>query len=131
MFYSPLEFAAFIDRAGSARVGAYFDCGNVLGYHQHPQHWIRILGSRIKRVHVKDFKRSVGSLEGFCDLLEGDVPFPEVMAALQGIGYDRTLVAEVGPPRTDLLAVTSRALRGIINAAAAQETTAASQARPG
>jgi L-ribulose-5-phosphate 3-epimerase len=124
LFYSPLEFAAFIDAAGSARVGAYFDCGNVLGYHQHPEDWIRILGARIGRVHVKDFKRSIGSMAGFCDLLAGDVPFPAVMAALRAIGYDKTLVAEMMPPRADLLATTAAALRRIIAEAGAAASAA-------
>lgn len=114
LFYSPLELAALIDRVASPRVGVYFDVGNVLGYHQHPPHWIAILGKRIRRVHVKDFKKSVGTLAGFCDLLEGDVPFPESMAALRAIGYDATLVAEMMPPRADLLAKTASAMRKII-----------------
>lgn len=96
MFYSPLELAAFVDGIGHPRVGVYFDVGNVLGLHQHPPHWIEILGRRIRRVHIKDFKRSVGNLSGFCPLLEGDMPWPQTMAALRQIGYDSTIVAEVG-----------------------------------
>src|SRR6266498_1120112 len=87
MFYSPLEFRDFVDSTGSPRVGAYFDVGNVLGYHQHPPHWIEILGPRIRRVHIKDFKKSVGTLAGFCDLLAGDVPWKASMDALRAIGY--------------------------------------------
>lgn len=96
LFYSPVEFAQFIDQFKSKRVGAYFDVGNVLGYHQHPPHWIEILGRRIKRVHIKDFKLGIGSLAGFCDLMAGDVPWRESMAALRAIGYDKTVVAEMG-----------------------------------
>jgi hexulose-6-phosphate isomerase len=114
MFYSPLEFAAFIDSIGSRRVGAYFDIGNVLGYHQHPPHWIQILGPRLRRVHVKDFRKSVGNLSGFCDLLEGDVPWEESMAALRAIGYDRTIVAEMMPPTAGLLPRTSAAMDRIL-----------------
>ncbi len=117
MFYSPLELAAFVDSFGAARgarVGVYFDVGNVLGYHQYPQHWIEILGQRIRRVHIKDFKRSIGNLAGFCDLLAGDVPWPEVMGALRGIGYDRTIVAEMGPWDETLLARTSAAMDKIL-----------------
>ena len=114
MFYSPLEFAAFVDSAGSQKVGAYFDVGNVLGYHQHPPHWIEILGPRIRRVHIKDFKKSVGTLSGFCDLLAGDVPFKESMAALRKIGYDKTIVAEMMPPDETLLQRTKSALDKIV-----------------
>jgi len=114
MFYSPLEFAGFIDSIGSKRVGAYFDVGNVLGYHQHPPHWIEILGPRIRRVHIKDFKNSVGNITGFCDLLAGDVPWPQTIAALRNIGYDKTLVAEMMPPDPTLLKRTRDAMGKIV-----------------
>ena len=94
---SPLEFKDFIDSLNSEYVQAYFDVGNVIvnGY---PQQWIRILGKRIKKVHVKDFKSSIGNINGFCNLLEGDVNWPEVMAALKEIKYDDYLTAEMIPP---------------------------------
>ena len=93
---SPLEMRDFIDSFDSKKVGAYFDVGNVLltGY---PEHWIRILGERIKRVHVKDFKRSVGTAEGFVNLLEGDVNFETVKEALADISYDGYVTAELLP----------------------------------
>jgi hexulose-6-phosphate isomerase len=114
MFYSPLEFAQVIDSIRSPRVGIYFDVGNVLGYHQHPPDWIRILGQRIKRVHIKDFKSEIGNLKGFCDLLEGDVPWKESMDALRAIGYNKTIVAEMMPWRADLLTKTSSAMDTIL-----------------
>lgn len=91
---SPLETAQFIDKIGSLWVQAYFDIGNVLLY-GYPQHWIRALGSRIKKVHIKDFRTSVGVLGGFVDLLNGDVDFPEVMKALHEVGYDGYVIAEM------------------------------------
>ena len=114
LFYSPLELAAFVDSFNNPRVGVYFDVGNMLGHQQWPPHWIEILGSRIRAVHVKDFKLSVGTLAGFCDLLAGDIPFAEVMAALRSIGYDRTLVAEMMPPDATLLERTRKALDVIV-----------------
>ena len=86
---------AFIDSFSSDMVGSYFDVGNVLltGY---PDQWIRILGDRIKRVHIKDFKM-VGTVEGFVDLLEGDVDFEAVKKALAEIGYDGYVTAEMLP----------------------------------
>ncbi len=116
LFYSPLEFRDFIDSFGHERVKAYFDVGNVLGYHQHPQHWIELLGRRIGRVHIKDFKRSAGNLAGFCDLGEGDVNWPAVAAALKKVGYRDTVVAEMMPWRPDLLAKTARALKRLLPA---------------
>lgn len=94
---SPLEFRDFIDKFGSSYVGAYFDVGNVLltGY---PEHWIKILGKRIKKVHIKDFRKETGSVKGFVDLLEGDVNWKEVILALKEVGYDDYITAEIIPP---------------------------------
>lgn len=94
---SPLEMRAFIDSFQSPLVAAYFDVGNTLltGY---PESWIRILGQRIRRVHVKDFRRQVGNVHGFVNLLEGDVNWPEVMDALRATGYDNVITAEIIPP---------------------------------
>jgi len=93
---SPLEMRDFIDSFNSEFVAAYFDVGNVLltGY---PDQWIRILGKRIKRVHIKDFKRSIGTIDGFVDLLEGDVDFGAVTKALADVGYDGYVTAELVP----------------------------------
>jgi hexulose-6-phosphate isomerase len=93
---SPTEMRDFVDSFGSPYVGCYFDVGNAVAY-GYPEHWIRILGKRIKRIHLKDFKRAVNSLDGFCDLLEGDVNWPEVMRALKEVGYDSYLSAEMIP----------------------------------
>jgi hexulose-6-phosphate isomerase len=92
---SPLEMRAFVDHFASPHLGAYFDVGNILAY-GFPQQWIRILGSRIVKVHVKDFKTAVGNGGGFVPLLAGDVDWVEVVAALREIGYEDTLTAEIG-----------------------------------
>lgn len=93
---SPIEMRDFIDSFGSEHIGSYFDVGNVMltGY---PEQWIRILGKRIRRVHFKDFKTSVGTVEGFCDLLEGSVNWAEVLKALKAVGYDGYCTAEMIP----------------------------------
>ena len=93
---SPVEMRDFIDKFGSEWVGSYFDVGNVLLY-GHPEDWIRILGKRIAAVHMKDFRTSVGNLDGFVDLLSGDVDFRAVMATLREAGYDGPYTAEIVP----------------------------------
>ncbi len=92
---SPLEFRQFLKDVGNPRVASYFDVGNIWnsGY---PQHWIKILGRRIKRVHVKDFKRAVGTVDGFCNLGDGDVPLAESLKMLASLGYNGPVTAEVG-----------------------------------
>jgi hexulose-6-phosphate isomerase len=92
---SPLEMKRYVDELNSPNLGVYFDVGNIILY-GFPQHWIRILGSRIFKVHVKDFKAAVGNGGGFVPLLAGDVNWPEVITALREVGYDDTLTAEIG-----------------------------------
>lgn len=93
---SPMEMRDFIDKIDSPFVGSYFDVGNVV-FNGYPEHWIRILGNRIKKVHFKDFRRAVGTLDGFVDLLAGDVNYPEVVKALEEVGYDGWVSAEMIP----------------------------------
>ncbi|NMB46480.1 MAG: sugar phosphate isomerase/epimerase [Firmicutes bacterium] len=95
---SPVEMREFIDTIDSQYVGAYFDVGNVLLY-GFPEDWIRVLGPRIKKVHFKDFRTAVGTLAGFVNLLEGDVNWPEVMAAFDEIGYTDYAYTELSPYR--------------------------------
>jgi len=93
---SPLEMRSFVDELGDDQVGVYFDIGNALlnGY---PEQWIRILGDRILKVHVKDYRRSPGGFDSFVDLLAGDVDFPAVVDALTEIGYASYCTAEMMP----------------------------------
>lgn len=94
---SPLEMRSFIDKIGSPFVQVYLDIGNMVlfGY---PQHWIKILGNRIKALHLKDFRRGTARLEGFVELLTGDVQWDKVLEALNAIGYNGWASAEMCPP---------------------------------
>ncbi|MGD9713010.1 MAG: sugar phosphate isomerase/epimerase family protein, partial [Thermomicrobiales bacterium] len=113
---SPLEMRALLDEIDSPRVKAIFDVGNVIlfGY---PEQWVRILGDRIQEVHLKDYRSSVGTVDGFVDLLSGDVNWSALMESLRDIGYDGFLTAEVFPqPHAPNLVVdqTSRAIDAIM-----------------
>jgi hexulose-6-phosphate isomerase len=92
---SPVEMRELIDRVNSPWVRVYFDVGNVLVY-GFPQDWIDILGARIARIHLKDFKVEIGTIEGFCPLCEGAADWAAVMSALKRAGYDGPLTYE-GP----------------------------------
>lgn len=89
---SPLEFARYVDEFESPWVRAYFDVGNVIlfGY---AQDWIRTLGKRIVRIHLKDFKR-----RGYqwTNLRDGDVNWREVRRAFDEIGYKGFMTTELG-----------------------------------
>lgn len=91
-----MEMRDFIDKIGSEYVGSYLDIGNTL-YCSYPEDWVRILGNRIKKVHFKDFRKAVGTLDGFVDLLAGDVNYPEVVKALHEVGYNGWVSAEMIP----------------------------------
>ena len=93
---SPVEMRDFIDQCESDRVGAYIDTGNVILY-GYPEQYLRILGPRVRAVHAKDFRASAGNFDGFVMLMEGDVNWPAVAAALSEIGFDGALTAEYGP----------------------------------
>ncbi len=95
---SPVEMKDFIDQFKSDYVGSYFDVGNVMLY-GHPEHWIEILGKRIFAVHMKDFKVAVGNLDGFVDLLSGDVNYPNVMQYLKRAKYAGPYTAEIVPAK--------------------------------
>jgi hexulose-6-phosphate isomerase len=107
---SPMEFARFCDEVASPRVGLFFDTGNmvIFGF---PQHWVRICGKHLMKVHFKDFKR-----QGYewTPLLQGDVNFPAVMAELRKIGYDGALLSEVAPSIASL-AETAATIRQIMS----------------
>ena len=84
---SPLEMRRFVDQFESPWLQAHFDIGNIMQYGI-PQDWIRTLGPRIRRVHVKDYKLAAGSAQGrFVDLWEGDVDWKAVMTAFRAVGY--------------------------------------------
>jgi len=89
---SPLEFARYVDEFESPWLQAYFDVGNVIIY-GYSQDWIRTLGKRIVKIHLKDFKRQGYQWK---NLLEGDVNWKQVRLALEEIEYDGFLTPELG-----------------------------------
>ncbi|MEK7407246.1 MAG: sugar phosphate isomerase/epimerase family protein [Acidobacteriota bacterium] len=116
---SPLDARAFVDQFKSPWVGFHFDIGNIMQY-GYPQDWILTLGLRIKGVHAKDYKLSARAEQGrFVDLLEGDVDWQEVMAALVKVGYRGSISPEIGhrPEDPDQLRKVSSALDKILSLA--------------
>ncbi|HND52981.1 MAG TPA: sugar phosphate isomerase/epimerase, partial [Pirellulaceae bacterium] len=96
---SPLEAARFVDQFDARAVGWHFDIGNVVNYGW-PEQWIRILGKRILKLHIKEFSRKKRDAEGLwkgfdVELGEGDVDWPAVMTALDEVGYSGWGSAEV------------------------------------
>lgn len=96
---SPFEMVQFVDSFSSEYVKVHFDTGNIMEY-QFPEHWIPILGKRIKNVHLKEYtkKGTDHSLEAFRPLLDGTTNWPSVLEAFDGIGYDGYLTFEYFHP---------------------------------
>ncbi len=90
---SPLEMASYIDEFHSPWIKAWFDVGNVVLY-GYPQDWIRTLGPRIAKVHVKDFKKT-GDSYAWVNLGEGDIDWPAVRQAFADIGYSGSAIVEL------------------------------------
>jgi hexulose-6-phosphate isomerase len=96
---SPMEFASYVDQFNSPWVRAYFDVGNValFGF---SQDWIRTLGSRIVKVHFKDFSfrrdpQMKKSVADWPNLWDGDLNWKEIHAALKEIGYKGDATVEL------------------------------------
>jgi L-ribulose-5-phosphate 3-epimerase len=95
---SPLEAARYVDEFNSAWVGWHFDIGNVVTF-GFPEQWVRILGKRIQRLHIKEYSRKKRDAEGMgkgfnVPFLEGDNDWPSIMKALDEIGYKGWGIAE-------------------------------------
>ncbi|MGE3353670.1 MAG: sugar phosphate isomerase/epimerase family protein [Planctomycetota bacterium] len=88
----PTELQRYVDELGSERMGVHFDPGNLVRF-GFPEHWVPILGPRIKKVDVKDFDRKRHSFD--VALGEGDTDWPALMKELRAIGYDGWFTAEM------------------------------------
>ncbi len=96
---TPDEMKAFVDSFGSKHIGVHFDTGNVMLF-QFPEHWIPVLGQRIRNVHFKEFskKGTDHSLDSFRTLLDGTTNWPAVMEALAAIDYSGSITFEYFHP---------------------------------
>lgn len=125
----PIAMKTFVDQFDSPRVGVYFDVGNCL-INGFPEHWIDILGHRIKAVHFKNFSRQDcgGVLHGFGDdIMAGDVNWSAVTAALDKVKYEGPVTAEMIPfsrlpdlvlPDMELARDTAEKMRRIVRGSA-------------
>jgi L-ribulose-5-phosphate 3-epimerase len=93
---SPLEMAHYIDEFRSPWIQSYFDVGNVIRF-AWPQDWIRTLGKRIQKVHIKDFKGGPGLGTGgqWVNLHEGSIDWKEVRAAFMEVGFTGFMTTEL------------------------------------
>ena len=99
--FSPQEMVEFVDSFRSEHVKVHFDTGNIMQY-QFPEHWIPILGKRIKNVHFKEWDKRTHefNLHTFRTLLDGTTNWPAVMEELDRIGYQGYLTFEYFHPHS-------------------------------
>ncbi len=95
---SPLEAVRYVDEFNSPAVGWHFDIGNVINTGW-PEQWIRILGPRIQKLHIKEYSRKKRDAEGLwkgfaVEYLEGDNDWPAIVKALDEVGYQGWAIAE-------------------------------------
>ncbi len=107
---SPIEFKGYVDSFKSPCVKAYFDVGNILAYGW-PQQWIRTLGRRTVRIHVKDFDLKTRQ---FMPLRQGSVNWPAVRKALADVKYNGWITAEVAGGDEAVMRGISQAMDKII-----------------
>ncbi len=96
---SPDDMIRFVDSFESPWVRVHFDTGNIMQF-QYPEHWVPVLGKRIKNIHFKEFtkKGTDVSIESFRPLLDGTTNWLAVMDALDKVGYRGHLTFEYFHP---------------------------------
>ncbi len=115
----PVIMARYVDEFGSPFVKTYFDVGNVMRWGW-PQHWIEVLGSRIGKIHVKEYSLKTamkeGMLKGFdFPMGEGDIDWKRVCEELKRISYSGWVTAEVRGGDRKRLADISAQMDRILN----------------
>jgi hexulose-6-phosphate isomerase len=118
---SPLEFARYVDDFQSPYLKGYFDVGNVVLY-GYPQDWIRTLGKRIAKLHLKDFqfKQDPATKKMVADwvpLRDGQIDWKEIYNALNEIDYHGTATVELNGGDKPYLTEVSRRVELILTGA--------------
>ncbi len=94
---SPEQAVEYLDAINSEWVGWHFDIGNA-GRVGPAERWIQMIGQRIIRIHVKDYRAKpadpAAKENARPKLLDGDTNWPAVMKALDKAGYTGWAISE-------------------------------------
>jgi len=82
----PADIIRVVDEVGSPAVAVYYDPANAVHTDLDPLEGVSLLRDRIKHVHVKEV--------GGTYIGDGRVPWAEILAALQEVGYNGWLIFE-------------------------------------
>ncbi len=88
----PEQLVKYVDEFNDPMVGAYFDVSNMIKYGVPPADWIRALGKRMLKF---DFKGYNGDTKQWVPIGEGTENWPEVLKALDEVGYRGWATSEV------------------------------------
>jgi hexulose-6-phosphate isomerase len=87
----PEQFVKYIDEFKNPFLGGYFDCSNMVKYGVKSGDWIRALGKRMLKFDFKGYSKA----RGWVGIGEGDEDWPDILKALDEVGYKGWATAEV------------------------------------
>lgn len=88
---TPEQLVQYVDDFQTPSVGAYFDCSNMLKYGVPSATWIRKLGKRMLKFDFKGYSHE----KKWVAIGDGDEDWPEILKALDEIGYHGWATSEV------------------------------------
>ena len=107
---TPEQLIKYVDQFQTPTVGAYFDTSNMIKYGVPSADWIRALGKRMLKFDLKGYSKS----KQWVDIGEGDENWPEILKALDEVGYQGWATAEVGGGGRDALADVSKRMDQVL-----------------
>lgn len=115
---SPLDMATYVDELNSPAVGVHFDIGNVVRWGV-PEHWIEVLGKRIKKLDLKEYDLKIAMNEGMrkgfgMPMGAGSVDWSRVREELVQLQFSGWAAAEVPGGDWDRLADVSQQMDRVL-----------------
>lgn len=105
------KYVRYIDEFNSPWVGMQFDIGNHWKY-GNPANWLRELGRRVVKLDIKGFSRAKNN---WADITRDDIPWADVRQALDDIGFDGWVAAEVGGGKKERLSEIAKQIDTALN----------------
>jgi hexulose-6-phosphate isomerase len=107
----PEQMAQYLDEINDPAVGGYLDLGNVVKFGVPPSQWVKVLNKRILKLHIKGYSHE----KKWVHIGDGDEDWPEIVKALDEIGYTGWATAEVMARTIDELNDVSKRLDRVLS----------------